>query len=253
MTPLSTHPDHSQDQAPESLRPEDLEPAPPVVQPVPEDGRRLRARARRQATHHALVSAAATVFGEYGFLAATMDQICAEAGVTRGTFYEHFASKAEVFGAVLDDLVSRLTRAVIGVDLEPDAPPPEIQLTGNLLRVLDVLLADPAVARLLLLEAGQEPQVHGQVRALHDFVRGMIRQALWDGRAVGLVRHLDAEVASHALLGAILAVMAARLESASPLRTLSHTVLARELLATCLCGVADESLRAAVAGIRPPA
>lgn len=214
-----------------------------------EDGRRIRARQRKAETHRLLVAAAARAFGEAGYLATTLDQIIGYAGVTRGTFYEHFQSKAEAFGAVLDDLVARLTQAVVGVDLEPDAPPPQIQLAGNLLRVLDILLSDRAVARLLLVEAGQEPAVGSKVTALHAFARGMIRQALLDGAPVGLVRPLQAEVAAHALLGAVLAVMAARLDGETGLDDLPEQTLARELLTTCLCGVAGEELRLAILGM----
>lgn len=223
--------------------------SPPPAQAAAEDGRRVRARLRRSATHSALVQAAARAFGESGYLAATLEQICGYAGVTKATFYEHFPSKAEAFGAVLDDLVARLTQAVQGVDLAPDAAPPEVQLANNLLRVLDVLLADREVARLLLVEAGQEPQVGGKVQALHQFARGMIRQALLDGEPAGLVRRLDAELASHALLGAVLAVMAARLDASSGLHRLPPAALARELLAACLCGVAAKDLHQAVLAI----
>ncbi len=216
-----------------------------------EDGRRIRARLRKQATHRALVDAAARAFGEAGYLATPLEQICAYARVTKGTFYEHFPSKADVFGAVLDDLVARLTQAVQGVELGPAAAPPQQQLAGNLLRVLAVLLADRQAARLLLLEAGQEPQVRGKVQALQDFARGMMRQALIDGSPAGLVRPLHAELASHALLGAVLAVMAARLDPESGLHQISRAVLARELLATCLCGVAAPQLRDAVLAIDP--
>jgi AcrR family transcriptional regulator len=220
---------------------------------IVEDGRRIRARQRKAETHRLLVAAAAKAFGEAGYLATTLDQICLYGGVTRGTFYEHFPSKAEAFGAVLDDLVARLTQAVVGVDLEPDAPPPQIQLAGNLLRVLDILLSDRAVARLLLIEAGQEPVVGSKVTALHGFARGMIRQALLDGAPVGLVRPLQAELAAHALLGAILAVMAARLDDDAGMPDLPEQTLARELLTTCLCGVAGEELRLAILGMDPAA
>lgn len=216
-----------------------------------EDGRRIRARVRKLATHQALVDAAARAFGEVGYLAAPLEQICAYAGVTKGTFYEHFPSKADAFGAVLDELVERLTQAVQGVDLGPSAAPPEQQLAANLLRVFAVLLADRLAARLLLVEAGQEPQVRGKVQALHEFARGMIRQALLDGEPAGLVRPLHAELASHALLGAVLGVMAARLDPDSGLHQVSQPVLARELLATCLCGVAAAELREAVLAIDP--
>ena len=62
--------------------------------PVP----RRRDRARTRA---ALLEAAATVFARKGFAAATLDEISETAGYTRGAFHHHFASKEELFLAVI--------------------------------------------------------------------------------------------------------------------------------------------------------
>lgn len=216
----------------------------PDLQDPEEDGRSRRARERRLATRESLVQAAAAVFAQDGYLNATPTAIAEQAGVTRATFYQHFPSKAEAFGAVLDDVVARLQDAVRGVDLGPEALPPELQLAANLLRVLDILLEDRALARLLLLEAGKEPLLDDRLRDFHGFVRGMMREALQDGQPAGLVRPLRADLVAHALFGAVQAVMVARLEGQLP--QTDRGALARELLQFCLCGVAASDLRMTV-------
>ncbi|MHA3705233.1 TetR/AcrR family transcriptional regulator, partial [Jatrophihabitans sp. YIM 134969] len=52
---------------------------------------------RRRATRDRLLEAATEVFAEKGFGAATVDNVCAAAGFTRGAFYSNFASLTEVF------------------------------------------------------------------------------------------------------------------------------------------------------------
>ncbi|MEP5937077.1 MAG: TetR/AcrR family transcriptional regulator [Erythrobacter sp.] len=46
-----------------------------------------------------IVEAARRLFNQYGFDAVTIDQLMAEAGLTRGGFYAHFESKEDVFAA----------------------------------------------------------------------------------------------------------------------------------------------------------
>jgi AcrR family transcriptional regulator len=52
-------------------------------------------------TRAALLDAAAEVFARKGFAAATLDEIAEAAGFTRGAFHHHFASKEELFLAVI--------------------------------------------------------------------------------------------------------------------------------------------------------
>ncbi|MDF3291396.1 ScbR family autoregulator-binding transcription factor [Streptomyces silvisoli] len=53
-------------------------------------------------TRKILVEAAATVFDQRGYEAATIGEIISTAGVTKGALYFHFASKEELAFAVLD-------------------------------------------------------------------------------------------------------------------------------------------------------
>ena len=56
---------------------------------------------RREQTRSELVAAARSVFLRRGFHAASLDEIAAEAGFTKGAVYSNFAGKDELFVAVL--------------------------------------------------------------------------------------------------------------------------------------------------------
>src|ERR1700679_4037612 len=64
------------------------------------------ARTRREeyaeATYEALLDSAATCFFESGFAATFLDQVAQRARVTKGAIYHHFASKRDLFMAVLE-------------------------------------------------------------------------------------------------------------------------------------------------------
>lgn len=61
---------------------------------------------RRQLTRDALVDAAAAVFAEKGFQAASLDEIAQTAGFTRGAVYSNFDDKEDLFLAVFDSRVT---------------------------------------------------------------------------------------------------------------------------------------------------
>lgn len=63
---------------------------------------RLTREESRARTRALVVEAAAKVFAARGFAAASMEEIAAEAGFTRGAVYSNFADKAELFLAVLE-------------------------------------------------------------------------------------------------------------------------------------------------------
>jgi AcrR family transcriptional regulator len=57
---------------------------------------------RLEHTRSLLIDAAEEVFGEKGFLAATLDDIAHTAGYTKGAIYKHFSTKEDLFLAVGD-------------------------------------------------------------------------------------------------------------------------------------------------------
>ena len=67
---------------------------------------------RRSATRERLLDGALQVFAEVGFEAASVEDICARAGFTRGAFYSSFRSKDELFLALFRKQTERLVAAV---------------------------------------------------------------------------------------------------------------------------------------------
>src|SRR5579864_9666930 len=55
----------------------------------------------RDATRAAIVRAARKLFNRFGFDGVSVEQIMAEAGLTHGGFYRHFASKSDLYAEAL--------------------------------------------------------------------------------------------------------------------------------------------------------
>jgi AcrR family transcriptional regulator len=69
-------------------------------------------RARHSAdTRQALVAAARRLWGQRGYGASSLDDVCARAGVTKGALYHHFRDKEDLFLAVYAQVEDALVRA----------------------------------------------------------------------------------------------------------------------------------------------
>jgi AcrR family transcriptional regulator len=115
--------------------------------------RRLSRAERREQ----ILDAATRAFARTGFTATGLDVIAAEAGVSHVILYRHFASKADLYRAVLDRACVRLS-VTVGTDQFDEAAVP------NLLRAA---AADPDAFRLLFRHAARE----AEFRDVIDFIR----------------------------------------------------------------------------------
>jgi AcrR family transcriptional regulator len=79
---------------------------------------RLTPERRREMTRQALIDAAAQLFGKKGFAGASMEEIAAEAGFTRGAIYSNFGSKDELLIAVMDRFNERLVQEYADVVID---------------------------------------------------------------------------------------------------------------------------------------
>lgn len=67
---------------------------------------------RSEETKGKIIEAAIRLFSNRGFNAASVDDICAEAGVSKGAFYHHFESKQALFLALLDGWLKTIDNAI---------------------------------------------------------------------------------------------------------------------------------------------
>jgi AcrR family transcriptional regulator len=89
--------------------------------------KRQRGRPPVTAAHDAraaLLDAAAEVFATHGFSGASVDRILRAAGFSKGTFYWHFASKEELFLALVEERIDRPARALMDVTRTAPADAP---------------------------------------------------------------------------------------------------------------------------------
>jgi len=157
---------------------------------------------RGKATRRNLIRTAARLWGERGFDAVTVEEICSESGVGRTTFYLHFESKEQLLaglaGATAIGVAEDLAAVSASGSLDEQL---DVLIRGIARRMQDVpkSLAQLVInsQRLGLMKAG--PEVIARATRFAD----LARQVLADARRRGeLVRSADPEELGE-ILGAL--------------------------------------------------
>jgi AcrR family transcriptional regulator len=159
-----------------------------------------QSRAETMAANRAkLIAAARKAFAEHGFAAASMDELTAAAGLTRGALYHNFGDKKGLLAAVVTQVDGEMAQRA--------------QEAGNASGGWEALLAqgaayiqmalEPEVQRIVLLDGpavlGDPTQWPSQNACLE-----VTKLALEDLLTKGLIKPVDPEAAARLLNGAAL-------------------------------------------------
>lgn len=165
-----------------------------------------------------ILAAALAVFGERGFAAARLDEVAARAGVSKGTLYLYFDSKAELFKAVVRaTLLPNIAQAEAAASASEG---PSAALLRTILQRMATLVVETdigAVLKLVIAEAGNFPDLaafyYNEVIARGLKLFGGI---LSRGIARGEFRPVDVDDAVRLLLAPMLLAVVWRRSFAEP-------------------------------------
>jgi AcrR family transcriptional regulator len=140
---------------------------------------RLTRKQRQAHTRHCLLEAAARVFARRGLVQASVDEVAADAGFTKGAVYANFGSKEELFLEMLD---ARFDRRLADMDraLSTDEPP-EAQARAAGQDFVDYLSGDPEWARLFFeaaLYAGRDETFRVKLQSRYAAMRERMAELL---------------------------------------------------------------------------
>ncbi|KAG1437864.1 hypothetical protein G6F56_012894 [Rhizopus delemar] len=79
-----------------------------------------RTRAEMEETRASLLATARRVFSEHGYAATSMDDLTAQAGLTRGALYHHFGDKKGLLAAVVGQLDAETDRRLQAISDSAD-------------------------------------------------------------------------------------------------------------------------------------
>jgi AcrR family transcriptional regulator len=161
---------------------------------------------RKDARPQELLAAALALFVERGYAATRLDDVAARAGVSKGTLYLYFASKEELFRAVVrENLVPVLDEAEQIIDAYAGDSASLLRefILGWWQRIGDTPLS--GLTKLMMAESGNFPEVakfyHDEIISRSD---ALIVRMLERGMARGEFRQEDAAQARLVIVSPIL-------------------------------------------------
>ena len=173
----------------------------------------LEVRLERQKAR--LFAAAASVFARVGYAEASAEAISREAGMSKATFYEHFANKEECILALFDAASAQVREAVAASTAQGESS--EIRWRQGVRAFLTALVAYPDHARTLLVEIiGAGPRAaERRDRVLQDFADYIARENATAAERYGVPK-LKSPDDAYALVGAIVELAARQLRAGVP-------------------------------------
>jgi TetR/AcrR family transcriptional regulator, repressor for uid operon len=186
-----------------------------------------------EARHRQILEAAAACFGRRGFHQATMQDICAEVGLSPGSVYRYFRSKEELIAALVEDDRARHIARIEAVRLEPDIFAALQSLAEQTLKTLN----DPETSLLhaeIAAEMHRNPQVKQMVRNTNGAILDSLEETLRLAQERGAIDpNLDPRPTAELLVAVVdgLAMRKALFPEGDAVRhaALVHTMLGRFL------------------------
>jgi AcrR family transcriptional regulator len=161
---------------------------------------------RKEARPSDIVAAALGVFGEKGFAGARLEEIAARAGVSKGTLYLYFETKADIFRAVVREAVTPNIEAVEATILGLDLPVADL-LRLFLPRFAAMVTATPVgtVVKMVVGESRNFPEL---ARVWHDDVVdkaiSILATMIARAQAKGEIRPGDPRIHAFSIMGPML-------------------------------------------------
>jgi len=168
-----------------------------------------------QITRKAIQEAVVNLVTRTGTRKVTMDQVAAEAGMSKGCLYIHFRSKKELLESVktasfkpLGDQVQEILKGSLA---------PNQKIEGIVYQLFSYFDENRGLFRFLLeeREIAQSQAMRQKNSRYRNFVE-RIAKLLDDGVATGMFRHMDSKKVASIFIEAMIAMTARRLLEESP-------------------------------------
>jgi len=151
-----------------------------------------------------ILGVARDLFSKRGYHQTTIDDIVAQAGVARGTFYLYFEDKRAVFSDLVDRFAGQLSMAIVRIVTDDAARSVTEQVRENIRAIIATALADRAMTKILFSDAiGVDPAFDRKLQTFYDTVVQLLTESLKDGQALGIVADGEPRVLAYLTIGAL--------------------------------------------------
>ncbi len=158
---------------------------------------------RGEETRSHILDVAGELFAQRGYDATSVADICERAGVTKGAFYHHFASKQAVFLELRDRWLGPLEASMTLTRAEGETLPQVLQRIADMAKLVYTAAGEEQRRQVfleLLSAARQDPEILPAMLAPMRKYREMFAQLIDAGIQEGTLREVDRELVAQVLI-----------------------------------------------------
>ena len=153
-------------------------------------------------TKEIIIIKAGMVFAQKGYYTASISDIIEEAGIARGTFYQYFKSKKQIFQYLIEDMLNNLEECIEPIKLGSNLPPPIEQLKSNIKRVIELFLERRDLAKIIIgYRENTDSEIDIKIENFFENVHELIETSIQVGITIGILREVNPYWISIAILG----------------------------------------------------
>lgn len=161
---------------------------------------------RSEETRARIIESAIKLFSARGYNAASVDEICAEAGISKGAFYHHFESKRALFLALLDGWLQTIDNA-IEASRDKTAPETFMQMSEAFPYIFKTAGEGLPMFLEFWLQASRDKEIWeaslAPYRRYHKYFTSLIKKGVAEGSFV----EVDPELASRMIVSTAMGLL----------------------------------------------
>jgi len=162
---------------------------------------------RSEETQAKIITSAIKLFSTRGFNAASVDDICKDAGISKGAFYHHFESKQALFLVLLDGWLQNIDKA-IEASKDLTAPETFMQMTEAFPYIFETAGGGLPMFLEFWLQASRDKKIWdasiAPYRRYHKYFTTLIKKGVEEGSFVEVNPELTARMIVSTAMGLLL-------------------------------------------------
>ena len=150
-----------------------------------------------------LLMVAMKLFSEKGYHDTSISDIIDKASVSRGTFYNYFQNKRQIFEQLLDEIFNILVATTFPIQTKgPESVSDQMRRMIHL--IVEKMMQNLAITRIILEKAvGLDIEAQAKLQEFYGNVFSRLKEAVEDGQEMGIIRKGNSEMISACILGSV--------------------------------------------------
>ncbi|MCX7944809.1 MAG: TetR/AcrR family transcriptional regulator [Deltaproteobacteria bacterium] len=166
--------------------------------------RRLKNRARRDATRQRLIEVAKKIFAEKGYHNTIVSDIVKGAGVGQGTFYRNFKDKRDIFENLLNELTEKLLSSFSDMSSELPQNSNEYREASirAIKRMINIVVANKELVKIYIKEAiTVDKELENKIYEFQIRFAQLAKYYLDHAIEKGFARRCNSDIVSKSIVG----------------------------------------------------